>query len=79
MADIPIGKAIRKVRKERGILQKELAGLLGMIDPNGVYQMERGRNNPNLDTIDHYCVALQVEPWHLMKIACELRAELETA
>lgn len=54
-----IGENIRRIRKERGLTQKELGELCGMNEAN-VRKYELGKANPKIETIDRIASALNV-------------------
>jgi len=60
-----VGENIRKIRKQKGLTQEELAGL-ARIDPKSVIQIEGGKRNPTLKTIRKIALALRVEPSKLL-------------
>lgn len=79
MADLPIGRAIRRVRRQRKLTQAQLAAKMGLSYSN-VSKVEReyiGRS-PRMDTFDQFAIALEITPWELMLVACNLRERLET-
>jgi transcriptional regulator with XRE-family HTH domain len=55
------GKALRELRKERGISQETLAEA-AHLHRNMVNFLENGHRNPSLDTIVKLAKALRVEP-----------------
>jgi transcriptional regulator with XRE-family HTH domain len=55
------GKALRSLRKSRGISQEHLAEV-AHLHRNMVGLLERGRRNPSLLTIVKLAKALRVEP-----------------
>ena len=54
-----LGAAIRRIRRERGLSQLELAEKLGMTD-NAVSQFERGVTMPGVNTLTELAAALGV-------------------
>lgn len=52
------GRAIQRIRKERGMTQEQLAEKVG-IDPNSISRIERGRLIPALPTLIDICNALE--------------------
>lgn len=62
-----IGARIRKYREDRGISQKELAGMLG-ISNNRVSNWEQGINRPDADILADICKALNVSPSELLDV-----------
>ncbi len=51
---------LRRLRKERGLTQRELADASG-VDPATISQIERGNRRPHLETLDSLADALGVE------------------
>lgn len=60
------GKNVRRVRKERGLSQEELADDVGMA-VTYVGQMERGTRNPTLKVVENLAKALKVKPLDLLQ------------
>jgi DNA-binding XRE family transcriptional regulator len=58
------GQNVRRIRKERGLSQAELAELSGL-HRTYISSVERGARNPTVLTILVLCRALQVEPGDL--------------
>lgn len=54
-----LGEKIKKLRKEKGLTQEKLAEL-AKIDPKSVIQIENGKRNPTLKTINKIVIALKV-------------------
>lgn len=54
-----IGENIRKIRKEKGMTQSELAKKIG-ISYQQIGQYEQGKRNPKIETIDKIATALGV-------------------
>jgi transcriptional regulator with XRE-family HTH domain len=59
------GEVVVKVRKEKGISQEQLA-LSAEIDRTFMSKMERGKNQPSLDTIFAISKALDIAPSELL-------------
>lgn len=55
-----VGKNIKKYRKQKGILQQDLAALCNMEIPN-MSRIENGRTNPTLKTLWKISSSLEVE------------------
>ena len=53
-----VGENIRKIRKQKGQTQEELAGL-ARIDPKSIIEIEGGKRNPTLKTIKRISLALK--------------------
>jgi len=60
-----LGEKIRKLRRERKLTQEKLAEL-AEIDPKSVIQIENGKRNPTLKTIDKIAKALKVSAGELL-------------
>jgi transcriptional regulator with XRE-family HTH domain len=54
-----LGEKIKKLRKERNLTQEKLAEL-AEIDPKSVIDIESGKRNPTLKTIDKIAKALGI-------------------
>jgi len=54
-----LGANIRKIREEKGLLQKELSKKVG-IDPAYLSNIETGKMNPTVTTIEKIAKALGV-------------------
>ncbi len=61
-----IGENIRRIRKEKGITQKELGERLKMTQ-SAIGQFENDKTSPKKDTIEKIASALGVNPSELMK------------
>lgn len=61
-----IGENIRRIRKEKGITQKELGERLNMTQ-SAIGQFENNKTSPKKDTIEKIASALSVKPSELMK------------
>ena len=68
---LPIGAAIRHVRKTRGLSISELARRAGLTRVH-VSKMEHGRTSPGIETLVNLAVGLQVEPHKLVKLICQM-------
>lgn len=55
-----IGKKIRKIREEKGLLQEEIAKAAGI--SSGYYaRIERGEENPSASVIESICKVLKIK------------------
>ncbi|MDC3413481.1 helix-turn-helix domain-containing protein [Aquibacillus sp. 3ASR75-11] len=63
-----IGERIRKLRKERGLSQEELAHL-SSLHPTYIGQLERGEKNATIDTIEKVTKALEISLEELFRFA----------
>lgn len=63
--EIKIGLNVKRIRKEQGLTQKELASRLRSIEQT-VSKIERGVFTPSAETIMQLCDALNVTPNELM-------------
>ena len=59
MTNNDFGKAIVKLRKEKGLTQKELADKLNVSD-KAVSSWETGKNYPDIETLQRLAVVLEV-------------------
>lgn len=59
MNEIKIGKLIRAWRKKRNLIQKELAGAIGM-NTTQLWSIENDRNSPSLRTVARIAAALNI-------------------
>ena len=56
-----LGEKIRAARKAKGLTQKELAVMIKAAH-NSISNWENDQNNPDPNTIQHLCWALDVQP-----------------
>ena len=61
------GDKIRKLRKEKGLTQKQLGELCGIADSN-IRKYESGKQNPKLETLQKIARALDVPILSLIHI-----------
>lgn len=61
-----VGENVRRLRKERGLTQEQLAMEVG-IDLTYLGGIERGRRNPSLKVLASLGAALSVEPGDLLR------------
>ncbi len=61
-----IGQNIKRIRKEKGLTQKQL-GELCNIDEANIRKYENGKQNPRIDTIDRIAAALDVNIVDIME------------
>lgn len=54
-------KNIRKLRKQQGLTQEKLAEMSG-IDQDYISEIERGKKNPSIKTLDSIITALKIKP-----------------
>jgi len=59
-----IGEKIKKLRKERGLTQSELAGKI--ITRNMLSSIENGKALPSLETLNYIAANLEVPPSYLI-------------
>ena len=69
-----LGRAIRQIRKEKGLTQDEVAQGAGL-HYTEISHLESGRRNPKFDTLKAVARGLKVPRWYLM--ATEERIELK--
>ena len=62
------GRAVRRLRQERGMTQAELAARLGL-GRTSVTNLEKGQQSPPLSMLPEIARALGVDPLHLIAIA----------
>jgi transcriptional regulator with XRE-family HTH domain len=65
-----IGKAIRQLRKEKGLSQKELADLIEL-SQNSLSQIEIGSKRPNPQTLKRICKVLKTSESMLYILSVE--------
>lgn len=61
-----VAQNIRRIRRERGLSQEELASLVN-INRNYVGMIERRENSPTIAMIERIAKALHVEPAQLLQ------------
>ena len=66
-----LGKAIKRLRTERGLSQEEV-GLRAEIHPTWISHIESGRNNPAWGSVRRIAAALDVRLSELAALAEEL-------
>jgi transcriptional regulator with XRE-family HTH domain len=69
-----LGKAIKRLRAERGLSQEEV-GLRAGIHPTWISHIESGRNNPAWGSVRRIAEALGVRLSELAALAEELESE----
>lgn len=62
-----IGKNIKRIRKEKGMTQKQLGELCGINEAN-VRKYELGKANPKLETVNKIASALGVTAFDIMGV-----------
>ncbi len=63
-----VGTLIRKFRKLKGLSQKELSKrTVNKIKPSYIGRIERGQQNPSIETIDQIFVALDIDLANFLK------------
>ena len=63
---VTIGKAIRRLREQRGMSQEVFSGLAGMYKSH-LGRIERGEKKPNLDSLCRIASALEMQPHELLR------------
>lgn len=58
--------AIKRIRKEKGLTQKQLGERCGIADSN-IRKYESGTQNPKIETLDKIAQALEVPIFHLIE------------
>lgn len=61
------GESIKKIRKEKGLTQKQLGEKLG-ISQAAIGQFESNKANPQMETIRKIADALEVELWEIVEL-----------
>ncbi|SRR6266566_1639477 len=59
-----LGRQIKRLRTRLGLTQDDLAERI-QINPKYLSNIERGRENPTLDTLLRLAKSLKVEPWEM--------------
>ena len=72
-----LGRAIHRVRVERGLSQEALAHGAG-IHPTWISHLESGRNNPSWGTVRRICEVLDLRVSELAALAEEIGSGDET-
>ena len=71
------GEALRAIRRETGVTQRELAERVG-VDFTYISKLENGRNPaPAADTIVKICRALEVAPEKLLSLTGKLPSDVQ--
>ena len=60
-----VGENIKRLRRERGLTQKNLGELCGIAEPN-IRKYENGKQNPKLETVEKIATALGVTAFELI-------------
>lgn len=60
------GEIIRKIRKQKDLTQEKLSEKAG-IDPKSIIQIESGKRNPTLKTLQKIASALKISLSDLLK------------
>lgn len=68
MSDIPIGRAVRYMRKRRQLTMPQLVALSGVSKSN-LSRIELGIHAPHLKSLIQLAAAFQVQPYKLLKLA----------
>lgn len=69
-----IGETIRKIRKEKGMTQKELAKKLGTT-PQNIAQYETGKRNAKQETLQKIADALEVDVCELITAGLNIETD----
>lgn len=68
-----LGQAVKTVRLKKGYTQKELSEKLANSKSNSYMSLiESGKRFTNIETINDLCVALEIQPYELIYIACNI-------
>lgn len=73
-----LGKAVERLRKERGLTQEELGSLV-FTDHKLAGEIERGQRNPRYLTLLRLAAALQIGPEEIVALAERFRAEADAS
>ncbi len=65
-----LGRQIKRLRARLGLTQDALAERV-QISPKYLSNIERGRENPTLDTLLRLAKSLKVEPWEVFLVDTE--------
>jgi len=65
-----LGRRIKRLRSQLGLTQDALAERV-QISPKYLSNIERGRENPTLDTLLRLARSLKVEPWEVFVLDSE--------
>lgn len=76
MADIQVGLAIRNMRVNRGLTQRQVADLMGC-HRTYVIKIEKDEHSPLLEQFVRFSDALDVDPGELLSYARHLQREAE--
>ncbi len=60
------GEKIKRIRRERDVSQEQLAEQAS-VDPKTIIQIEKGKRNPTLKTLQKIANALKMPVEHLLK------------
>ena len=63
-----VGENLKKIRKEKGLTQKELGKLCGMSEAQ-IGQYENGLRNPKMETLEKIANALDISYFELLDIS----------
>lgn len=66
-----LGRRIKRLRSKLGLTQDALAERV-QISPKYLSNIERGRENPTLDTLLRLAKSLKVEPWEVFLLNSEV-------
>jgi len=66
MINQKLGEKTRKIRKEKGLSQEDLADMI-KVDVRTVVAIETGKRNPTLNTINKIAKALKIPVHELLK------------
>lgn len=68
-----LGQAVRAVRLKKGYTQKELSEKLANSKSNSYMSLiESGKRFTTIETIDDLCASLEIKPYELIYIACNI-------
>ncbi len=70
-----VGQVIQRVREKNGMSQELVSGLAG-IGRTHLSAIERGERKPTLETFYRIALAMNLQPWKLMRL---IEEEMEKA
>lgn len=72
-----VGENIKRIRKERCLIQKKLGELCGIAESN-IRKYENGKQNPKIETIEKIADALGVPEYELRGLDGSIRVDMTT-
>lgn len=78
MADIQVGLAIRNIRINKGLTQRQVADRMG-VERTYVTKIEMGNHSPLMEQFVRFADALDEDPGEVLTYARKLQREVEAA